>query len=343
MTEAKVLTVSGVPVPRIDAGSLVESVVIKGDLAKLTPTERANYYSTVCKSLGLNPLTKPFEFITLNGKLVLYALRACTDQLRGIHGVSVIEMTDADREGVHIVSVKVVNRDGRTDMARGAVSIGGLKGEALANALMKAETKAKRRATLSICGLGFLDETEIEDIPVTRRENPSVTRPEDVTDVPEADSEDWFPGDPAVKTWAKKDSRTLKDQLVKEMYAIKDIARLRGWKMGGAEKRAKVLPDDWRQILSGLYKAHRESLPIAPEPMQHGDTTIPDAGTDPEGFVRWADRMMAAATTQEWLESGYNEVIEPATKDEHGLPLLFPPDMACVVEMFEKHQRRLAK
>jgi hypothetical protein len=29
---------------------------------------------------------------------------------------------------------------------------------------MKAETKAKRRVTLSICGLGFLDETEVETL-----------------------------------------------------------------------------------------------------------------------------------------------------------------------------------
>ena len=35
---------------------------------------------------------------------------------------------------------------------------------ALANAIMKAETKAKRRVTLSICGLGMLDETELETI-----------------------------------------------------------------------------------------------------------------------------------------------------------------------------------
>lgn len=35
--------------------------------------------------------------------------------------------------------------------------------EALANALMKAETKAKRRVTLSIAGLGLLDESELED------------------------------------------------------------------------------------------------------------------------------------------------------------------------------------
>ena len=30
---------------------------------------------------------------------------------------------------------------------------------------MKAETKAKRRVTLSICGLGMLDETEVETVP----------------------------------------------------------------------------------------------------------------------------------------------------------------------------------
>ena len=33
------------------------------------------------------------------------------------------------------------------------------------NAEMKAVTKAKRRLTLSLCGLGWLDETEIETIP----------------------------------------------------------------------------------------------------------------------------------------------------------------------------------
>ena len=33
---------------------------------------------------------------------------------------------------------------------------------------MKAETKAKRRVTLSICGLGMLDETEVESIPDAR-------------------------------------------------------------------------------------------------------------------------------------------------------------------------------
>lgn len=144
---------------------IMEQVIVKGDLSKLTAEERGTYYMRVCDSIGLNPLTKPFEYITLNGKLTLYALRACTDQLRSIHKVSVLEMTETEREGVFIVTAKVANGDGRTDIAKGAVTISNLKGDALANAMMKAETKAKRRATLSICGLGFLDETEIETIP----------------------------------------------------------------------------------------------------------------------------------------------------------------------------------
>jgi hypothetical protein len=39
-----------------------------------------------------------------------------------------------------------------------------LKGEARANTILKAVTKAKRRVTLSISGLGFLDETEVADV-----------------------------------------------------------------------------------------------------------------------------------------------------------------------------------
>ncbi len=40
-----------------------------------------------------------------------------------------------------------------------------LKGEAKANAQLKAITKGKRRVSLSLSGLGLLDETEVTDIP----------------------------------------------------------------------------------------------------------------------------------------------------------------------------------
>src|SRR5579859_1205074 len=147
-----------------DNSALIEQVVVGGDLSKLTPQQRVTYYRDVCRSLGLNPLTRPFAYLTLNSKLVLYAQRDCTDQLRKINSVSVKITDRQSMEGVYIVSAMATDKTGRSDESIGAVSIMGLKGEALCNAMMKAETKAKRRVTLSICGLGLMDETEVETV-----------------------------------------------------------------------------------------------------------------------------------------------------------------------------------
>ena len=155
-----------VPMKQPVAGDIMESVIVKGDLAKLTPEERVRYYGEVCRSLGLNPLTKPFEFITLNGKLQLYALRACADQLRKINCVSLEIVSREVVDEVMTIHVRAKLPDGRSDEDLGSVPFpSALKGEARANAELKAVTKAKRRATLSICGLGWLDETEVESIP----------------------------------------------------------------------------------------------------------------------------------------------------------------------------------
>ena len=149
-----------------DGGAaLMEKVLLGGDLSKLTSAERLSFYNATCKSLGLNALTKPFDYITLNGKLTLYARKDATEQLRKIHGVSVTKLEREVTDGVYTVTAYLEDRSGRKDSSIGAVSIEGLKGEAKANAVMKSETKAKRRGTLSICGLGILDETEIETIP----------------------------------------------------------------------------------------------------------------------------------------------------------------------------------
>jgi len=159
-------------------GDIMESVLLKGDLAKLTPDERVRYYGEVCESMGLNPLTKPFEFITLNGKLQLYALRSCTDQLRKIDKVSLEIISKEVAAEILTVHVRAKLPDGRIDEDLGAVAFPAvLKGEARANAELKCITKAKRRATLSICGLGWLDETEIEDIPASAKRPPRPPRP----------------------------------------------------------------------------------------------------------------------------------------------------------------------
>jgi hypothetical protein len=151
---------------------VVERVVLGGDLTGLNPAQRAEYYHAVCRSLGLNPLTKPFEYLNLNGKLRLYALRDCADQLRRLHGISISIANRERLSDIYVVTARAKDRQGREDESTGAVTVGELKGDALANALMKAETKAKRRVTLSIAGLGWLDETELETIPQNRPVTP---------------------------------------------------------------------------------------------------------------------------------------------------------------------------
>lgn len=148
--------------------ALVEQVIIKGDLKDLTAAERVNYYRSLCDSMGLNPLTKPFEYIILNNKLTLYVKKDGTEQLRARHDVSITGMESKIEDGLCIVTAKASLPNGRTDSSTGAVDVSNLRGEAKANAMMKAETKAKRRVTLSIVGLGWLDESEIESIPDAR-------------------------------------------------------------------------------------------------------------------------------------------------------------------------------
>jgi hypothetical protein len=58
-----------------------------------------------------------------------------------------------------------VNDGERFETSTGVVNIQNLQGDALANALMKAETKAKRRATLAYMGMSYMDETETETVP----------------------------------------------------------------------------------------------------------------------------------------------------------------------------------
>lgn len=163
--------------PAKTEAALMEQVLLKGDLKDLTPVQRVSYYQRICESLGLNPLTKPFDYITLNGRLTLYAKRDATDQLRRIHGIS-IQIASREQVGdlfvvtAHAAASTGQRSDGtwgeRTDESIGAVSTVGLKGEALANAMMKAETKAKRRVTLSIAGLGWMDEAETGSVPGAR-------------------------------------------------------------------------------------------------------------------------------------------------------------------------------
>lgn len=149
------------PRPEPLAPDVLSSLILNGDLSKLTPHHKVEYYTQFCLRIGLDPATKPFELITLNGKQVMYATRQCAAQLNKRDGVSHTILSRETVNDCYLVIAKASTAD-RQEESMGAVSIIGLKGEALCNAMMKAETKAKRRSTLDLCGLGMMDETEAE-------------------------------------------------------------------------------------------------------------------------------------------------------------------------------------
>jgi hypothetical protein len=147
--------------PTMTAFEVIERVITSGDLSKMSAQDRVAFYWKTCESLGLNPLTRPFEYIALSGKLTLYPRRDATDQLRKIHRVSVDGLEHSIVDDILTVTATGHTPDGRTDADVGSVNIKGLSGDARANATKKAITQAKRRLTLSLVGLGFLDESEI--------------------------------------------------------------------------------------------------------------------------------------------------------------------------------------
>jgi hypothetical protein len=170
--------------------AIIEEVTLAGgDLAKISPEKRKVYVRHKAELYGLNHQMEPFALLTLDGKLTLYVTRAGTDQIRRKENISIKIVAREEHDGMYVVTCQATMPDGRTDEAVGAVplvervvaewktdartgrrypvydptgAVRGLDPINRANAVMKAETKSKRRATISIAGLGMLDESELD-------------------------------------------------------------------------------------------------------------------------------------------------------------------------------------
>lgn len=170
--------------PAIDPEA-VSRALLAGDLSKLSPEDRIQYYLALCHSSGLNPLTRPFIVMKAeSGEMVWYATRECAEQLRKRHRVSMRVLRRETDEGLYCVTVEASTPDGRVEEAQGFVPVLKAKGtwkstesgkryfqeaktqdgepllvpltgKELADARHKCESKAKRRATLALCGLGL--------------------------------------------------------------------------------------------------------------------------------------------------------------------------------------------
>ena len=136
-------------------------VALTGNLAKLSPEGQVKYYNALCKFTGLNPLGFPFAWITFQGKLVLYAKKECADQLCGLRKISIKIIERQFMDDIYIVRAHATMPNGQETEASGAVPFKGLNADAKCIAIKKCETQAKRRAVLSLVGLGIMDQDEV--------------------------------------------------------------------------------------------------------------------------------------------------------------------------------------
>jgi hypothetical protein len=136
------------------------------DLSKLSRKRQNEIYTEACDRLGLNPFSFPLDL--LKGKLIINEIG--TSQLRAKYGISIAvknhellpyqeTITDPETRAektvtryLAIVTVTATCGD-RVEEASGAVEAFGAMMRS--NALKKAETQARKRATLAMCGQGW--------------------------------------------------------------------------------------------------------------------------------------------------------------------------------------------
>jgi len=157
----------------------MQQFLLSGDLSSVPPMARASLYVALCRYIGVDPIERPFLIFSDKGRTVLYAARSCTSALCRSRGISrELLGVEVKTIGGHEMAVAraraTVDETGRHDEATGAVPmLQWDKGanrwrepspDEVANTVMKAETKAKRRAVLDLVGLGIPDESEVATI-----------------------------------------------------------------------------------------------------------------------------------------------------------------------------------
>src|SRR6202142_1733401 len=181
-------------------------VPIIGDLEHLNEDQRREYVLAACEHLNVPPEQGLISLTYMDsgdGKrnLVLYIHRGATDIIRGNLGIDIDSMDEINGPGYVGWKVRGHDKTGRHEIAIGTVSVDGLKGVAVANAVMASQTKSTRRMTLQFAGGGFLDISELGEkttdivnsaqslaqIAAQPSVKPNVDAGKDITEVPKVE------------------------------------------------------------------------------------------------------------------------------------------------------------
>lgn len=125
-----------------------------GKCDNLTKDHQAEYKKYLCAKIGVSPTLQPIDLIPTKNGLRPYLNKGASELIRDTRKISITGLEVAEQNGMFVVTCKVRGVNGRIDCDMGACP----KGKEPNNDLMKAVTKSKRRATLSMCGLGAIIE-----------------------------------------------------------------------------------------------------------------------------------------------------------------------------------------
>jgi hypothetical protein len=294
-------------------GETMLLVLAGGDCSRLSPEQKMAYYNMRCEAAGLDPRAQPFEFVKLQGKEVLYAKAAATSQLASNNHVVCSILSQATESGIRVATVRATAKDGRQTEEIGAVPIEGLKAEALCNAMMKAITKAKRRAILSLCGLGMMDETELD----------TVAGAQVVAATPVVDTSPPTPPRSSPKTDESRATRiTLLWQEIKDRVGTQNATA--AWEAAGKRcapgKQSKEWTDSEIQqvaLFLSMWSPETPSSPLDDRVRALRAKLVARVGTD-RATEAWMDVCSRCANGQpspEWSEAQFAAVGEYLTKN----------------------------
>lgn len=130
-----------------------------------TEEQRVKACLELCHILGIPTPMNPFQFITMNNKLVLYAPNEAAQLIAESRRASVEVLNKyVDKErNIFVVEVQVSTPERRVQNFA-AISLAGLTGQKLADAMMKCCTKAQRRTIFGAFGLSVSDEDDVQAV-----------------------------------------------------------------------------------------------------------------------------------------------------------------------------------
>jgi hypothetical protein len=147
--------------------SLLVNIGLNGSVSHFDKSQKQALLSKLCITLGLNEELQPFRiYQNIRGEEYIYATKECCAQLRHREHINIMEVGEPIFSNNTIsVRVKGNNKHGRESWEIGSVgTTESMTSAEIAHGVMTAVTKAKRRLTLCLSGLGVLADVELEDM-----------------------------------------------------------------------------------------------------------------------------------------------------------------------------------